>query len=103
MTNEHTPGPWGVRSHEAPTVWEGGEAPFTIAETASGRLIARGASQSSATFANARLIAAAPDLLAALRGLVLRCDGTEGVRADGSNIDTQAAHAALDAATGGEW
>jgi len=31
----------------------------------------------------------------ALRALVERCDGPEGVRADGSNIDTLAAHVAL--------
>ena len=31
----------------------------------------------------------------ALRDLATRCDGDEGVRADGSNIDTLAAHAAL--------
>lgn len=31
----------------------------------------------------------------ALRDLVDRCDGAEGVRADGSNIDTRGAHAAL--------
>ncbi len=34
-------------------------------------------------------------LAAALRALVDRCDGAEGVRADGSNIDTCAAHAVL--------
>lgn len=33
-----------------------------------------------------------PKLVEALRNLALRCDGAEGVRADGSNIDT--AHAA---------
>lgn len=33
----------------------------------------------------------------ALVDLVRRCDGSEGVRADGSNIDTLRAHAALDA------
>lgn len=33
----------------------------------------------------------------ALEALVERCDGEAGVRADGSNIDTQHAHAALDA------
>jgi hypothetical protein len=32
---------------------------------------------------------------AALRQLVERCDGDEGVRADGSNLDTLAAHAVL--------
>lgn len=33
----------------------------------------------------------------ALEDLVQRCDGAEGVRADGSNIDTRAAHAILEA------
>jgi len=49
-----------------------------------------------------RLIAAAPDLLEALRDLVARCDGDEGVRADGSNIDTAWAHAAIAKAEGGD-
>lgn len=31
----------------------------------------------------------------ALEDLVTRCDGAEGVRADGSNIDTRGAHVAL--------
>lgn len=31
----------------------------------------------------------------ALRDLVDRCDGTEGVQQDGSNMDTYSAHAAL--------
>ena len=34
-------------------------------------------------------------LLLALERLVERCDGDEGVRPDGSNIDTQAAHIAM--------
>jgi len=42
-----------------------------------------------------RLIRAAPDLLDALKDLVARCDGDEGVRPDGSNIQTMAAHAAI--------
>lgn len=37
----------------------------------------------------------AEDPRAALRELVTRCDGPDGVRADGSNIDTLVAHAAL--------
>lgn len=35
-------------------------------------------------------------LAAALRDLVRRCDSAEGVRADGSNIQTMRAHAALE-------
>ena len=50
--------------------------------------------------ANARLISTAPDLLTALQDLVERCDGAEGVRADGSNIQTMRAHAAIEKATG---
>jgi hypothetical protein len=42
------------------------------------------------------------ELLAALRELVERCDGEEGVRADGSNIQTMAAHAAIEKAEGKE-
>lgn len=34
-------------------------------------------------------------LLDALRDLVARCDGAEGVRADGSNIQTMQAHSVL--------
>jgi hypothetical protein len=36
-----------------------------------------------------------PRLVEALHDLVLRCDGDEGVRADGSNIQTMGAHALL--------
>jgi hypothetical protein len=44
---------------------------------------------------------AAPDLLEALKDLVYRCDGDEGVRADGSNIDTAWAHTIIAKAEGG--
>ena len=44
------------------------------------------------------LIAAAPDVLAALIELTERCDGAAGVREDGSNIDTRGAHAAIEKA-----
>ena len=46
---------------------------------------------------------AAPFLFEALKELVLRCDGAEGVRADGSNIDTLVAHAVLERIEPGEW
>lgn len=39
------------------------------------------------------------DALSALQELVTRCDGDEGVRADGSNIETIRAHVVL----GGSW
>lgn len=45
--------------------------------------------------ANAIVIAAVPRLIRELQALVARCDGAEGVRADGSNIDTCGAHALL--------
>ena len=51
--------------------------------------------------ANRAVMLAAPDLLEALRDLVARCDGDEGVRADGSNIQTMQAHAAIAKAEGG--
>ena len=37
----------------------------------------------------------AEKLAAALKALVIRCDGAEGVQPDGSNMDTFAAHQAL--------
>ncbi len=45
---------------------------------------------------------AAPDLLRALKDLVARCDGDEGVRADGSNIDTALAHVIIAKVEGGD-
>lgn len=36
-----------------------------------------------------------PELVEALKELVARCDGAEGVRADGSNIQTHNAHGIL--------
>lgn len=50
--------------------------------------------------ADGPMLAAAPELYAALRDLVARCDGEEGIRADGSNIETMRAHAALAKADG---
>lgn len=36
-------------------------------------------------------------IIEAARDLMLRCDGSEGVRAGGSNIETETLHHALDA------
>jgi hypothetical protein len=45
---------------------------------------------------NARLRETNKELLEALKELVARCDGDEGIRADGSNIQTARAHAILE-------
>jgi hypothetical protein len=44
----------------------------------------------------AQLRAERKELVEALRELMLRCDGEEGVRADGSNIQTMRASALLE-------
>lgn len=55
----HTPGPWEVQDDCATSIWAGGHY---IAETYTDGE------------ANARLIAAAPDLLAALEAIVAICE-----------------------------
>lgn len=99
MTN-----PWGIPERFSPGPWE-----MTPCQHGGGLLIRGGGSnkhpQASLQIVpidDARLIAAAPGLLAELVALVVRCDGAEGVRADGSNIDTSAAHAAIYKALGVE-
>ena len=52
------------------------------------------------TCANRRSIKIVAEMFQELQSLVERCDGPEGVRADGSNIDTSRAHAALAKAKG---
>ncbi|KKM78764.1 hypothetical protein LCGC14_1356680 [marine sediment metagenome] len=92
----HTPGPWHVVTGSVYTGidWDGKSDPgVPIAsmdrEPGNGtRPVERDA--------NARLIAAAPDLLAALEGLVDRFDGSE----DGEAVEFVAARAAIDKAKG---
>ena len=99
MTNtNYTPGPWEAMTPLGPgdyavlskSVNAGGN--FHIATLPNG-------SHKEAK-ANARLIAAAPEMAEALADLVERCDGEEGIRADGSNIQTMRAHAVLAKAKG---
>ena len=74
MNSTHTPGPWSVFEPKSPFVcYEGGDSPATI--VSGGVHIAtmpgvrtRGLSETAR--ANARLIASAPDLLAALNRLI---------------------------------
>lgn len=68
----HTPGEWN-----AATVSQGAATGALLWVEASGRRIADVWQQGAETGANARLIAAAPDLLEALRGLV-RFIATDG-------------------------
>lgn len=88
---KHSPGPWVVgKSHAGTVVLE--QRGSYSAELARPVGLDR---EPEVLEANARLIAAAPELLEALRELVERCDGDEGVRADGSNIQTMRAHAVI--------
>lgn len=94
----HTPGPWR-RVHDHPNI----ECTNSIAyiRPTNGALLRDeiatlySCDDDPEQSANANLIAAAPELLVALRDLVARCDGHAGVLADGSNIDTLAAHVAI--------
>ena len=66
--SKHTPGPWlvRVRVNQTPQVWDG--------ETGIASIVDRGQRGNGQNEANARLIAAAPALLEALRGCAdLRC------------------------------
>lgn len=90
MTTQHTPGPWVVdRSHpdwvEGTTIWAND---VVIAHAV--------ADQHHQTEANARLIAAAPDLLAALEACLRRLDAHD----DQSAPECLAARAAIAKATG---
>ena len=74
MSTQHTPGPWkidGVRP--LPGCLQGA---FAIRAGTRPRLalIPRSRSATETDQANARLIAAAPDLLAALKAISVRCD-----------------------------
>jgi hypothetical protein len=79
MSAAHTPGPWCVESDRSVTAWtpEGSRVPLptiTIAHVHSG-----GTATLAEADANAQLIAAAPDLLLALRRILLE-DGLEQIK-----------------------
>lgn len=104
----HTPGPWHYSgdslSHRSFSIYSpyggvGGRQTHicTTNDLPHSVLIGRDAEEAEA---NARLIASAPEILEALEELVLRCDGVEGVRPDGSNIQTILAHSIIVRARG---
>ena len=86
----HTPGPWLYQALA-------GNHDFAVYTEATGHDVALVRNFNEP---NARLIAASPRLLAALKELVARCDGEAGILADGSNINTWQAHAAIEEAEG---
>ena len=113
MASKHTPWPWRVTSlgaNGSPTAkggnyWiiEAGDGGFRGSLEEDGPKAEEGLGFHASGYmaeCDARLMAAAPELLAALLNLVARCDGEEGVRANGSNIDTLAAHFAIAKAEG---
>ena len=115
MKNQHTPGrvckcgdtdcfKAGRAGHYVPSQ-NTPDGPYTIYEVGNGdieialmrdtaQVVARVGSWEQAEGLVSALDAKR-DLLAALQNLVNRCDGAEGVRADGSNIQTIRAHAVL--------
>jgi hypothetical protein len=84
---KHTPGPWHVNGRSIDSIDR-----RTVATTEGIYRRERGRPEEQE--ANARLIAAAPELLAALHDLTLRADDTE-VAGAGYSIDTAWAHALL--------
>jgi hypothetical protein len=89
----HTPGPWRYNHVHTPQDQYG----HHYFEFVAGRGHSENGFWLSGIVApaDARVIVSAPELLAELERLVERCDGEEGVRADGSNIDTRAANMLL--------
>jgi hypothetical protein len=93
----HTPGPWQddhtLTHYGRRTIRHNGVVVAIIPATVTGM-------SAEERHVNARLIAAAPELLAALRDLVRRADTTE--LRDGSSLDTAQAAAVLARMDGGE-
>ena len=103
--SKHTPGPWFAARNSS--FWEvkpqrelfDYNTPFTVADVCAS---APGNPDGGLQEANARLIAAAPDLLASLQLMVDRFLDTEGSYGAWENDALEAARAAIAKATGGE-
>jgi len=103
MRTEHTPGPWHLVPPDAPKSW-----PMIAAKVGERKPLIccleyskRGPIYHDDAVANARLIAAAPELLSALHRLVEIEDGP-GMAVRGWPEAMDAARAAIAKATGGE-
>ena len=96
--NKHTPGPWRIIERPESTVWIQGqqdENGYREVCTLPNYLLL----QREKTEANARLIAAAPELLEALKACVHAMDSA--TRFDGNTRPFDDARAAIAKATGG--
>ena len=92
MTVKHTPGPWQWTQHFDPTI--------SIYKDGFGQIARLYDSSAGTGKANARLIAAAPDLLEALQGILGYFDSGDGVSVSQATIkagsgEIKAARAAI--------
>jgi hypothetical protein len=90
--NKHTPGPWTLEDGEALVIRGSDDGQICIANWLRGRGGLGGRRKNDEVQANARLIAAAPDLLDALKGVVRI--------ADRQTVEFDAARAAIAKAEG---
>jgi hypothetical protein len=91
MSTQHTPGPWASNSADSFELGVYGSG-YRIAKMTGGEI--------NRDIANARLIAAAPDLLEALQGMLLGFSLTQNPDAYPSNAPCNKARAAIAKATG---
>ena len=83
MSNEHTPGPWEVTDSRHVST---GKTLY---------LFENKSAKAGELRANARLLAAAPELLAALKGLVVAASAPSSPHVAGHGIDQSATHEGL--------
>lgn len=103
---QHTPGPWIIDSEGSITDLSGRViAPLVHGHNVPSLAFPRGSGQYQAEddggAANARLIAAAPDLLAALRGLIAAYGGDRDYSAEDNVNSYESAIALIDRIEGG--
>jgi hypothetical protein len=77
MTAQHTPGPWQVHQPDTQTL---------AVHTRAGSIAEWPTNYDPRDVADARLIAAAPELLEAVKGLISNAPPPKGIRADYSYI-----------------
>ena len=96
----HTPGPWHIYRRRPDDIYRGPAGTFFVVDADQSNVadvVING--DRSTTKSNARLIAAAPDLLAALKALLAYEDETEGGFMTGDIIKARAAIAKAEGAS----